>query len=361
MAVKKDSKTGKWYYYGKYRDPFGKIIQYKKRGFDGQRIAKKAESEFLLKATKEKRSSYTFKDLTILFLDYKKNRVKPRTYYDYENYIESQFCIFFEIKLYNFNVILLQKWQQDIIDKNYSNSYTLSIQKMLNSILSFGVKKMLIQNNPFNYLDYVKHTNKQVKQIQFFTFDQYKKFRSVIDDKYYALVFDTLYWTGMRLGELQARKWDDINWEEGSIIIRSNYDSRNKTITMSSKNGKNRVVYLNKILINELKEHYNKMKDSDVFSNQSYVYGLTKPIPQNSIANNKRKYITLYNETHNDKLPMIRLHDFRHSHVSLLINKGIDSFTISERLGHSKEMVERVYGHMFPDNKKKVVDLLNSL
>lgn len=64
-------------------------------------------------------------------------------------------------------------------------------------------------------------------------------------------------------------------------------------------------------------------------------------------------------------LPKIRVHDFRHSHVSLLINNAskedLDSYIIAERLGHSKEMVEKVYGHLFPERRKKILNILENL
>ncbi len=82
-------------------------------------------------------------------------------------------------------------------------------------------------------------------------------------------------------------------------------------------------------------------------------------IPIRTITNRKNKYIQRYNEINTDKIPEIRIHDFRHSHVSLLINNGVSSFTIAERLGHSKDMVERVYSHMFPDKRKEILDVLD--
>lgn len=76
------------------------------------------------------------------------------------------------------------------------------------------------------------------------------------------------------------------------------------------------------------------------------------------IENAKNRYILKYNETNEEQLPKIRLHDFRHSHVSYLANNGADSWDISERLGHSKDMVEKTYSHMFPEKRNKMKKLL---
>jgi integrase len=47
------------------------------------------------------------------------------------------------------------------------------------------------------------------------------------------------------------------------------------------------------------------------------------------------------------KLPLVRFHDLRHTHASILIGKGVDILTISRRLGHNKPSVTLdTYGHL---------------
>lgn len=61
-------------------------------------------------------------------------------------------------------------------------------------------------------------------------------------------------------------------------------------------------------------------------------------------------------------LPIIRIHDFRHSHASLLINNNINILEVAHRLGHaSTTQTLQVYAHLFPNDKNKVVKLLDSL
>lgn len=163
----------------------------------------------------------------------------------------------------------------------------------------------------------------------------------------------------MRCGEMQARTWNDVDFESCTLKIHNTFDNKNKIVNNTTKTGENRTIYLNKILINELKEWYAINSDIDGFNNDCYIMGVFVPVPIRTITNRKNKYIKKYNESSNDKIPEIRIHDFRHSHVSLLINNGVTSFTIAERLGHSKDMVERVYSHMFPDKRKEILDVLD--
>lgn len=80
------------------------------------------------------------------------------------------------------------------------------------------------------------------------------------------------------------------------------------------------------------------------------------------LPSNKKYILDTYNDSHpDDQLPKIRIHDFRHSHVSMLIKSEVDTVTIAERLGHSKQMVENVYGHLFSSKKKEILNVLNNV
>ena len=61
-------------------------------------------------------------------------------------------------------------------------------------------------------------------------------------------------------------------------------------------------------------------------------------------------------------LKHIRIHDFRHSHASLLANEGINIQEIARRLGHSKiEMTWNTYAHLYPREEERAVKILNKI
>lgn len=61
-------------------------------------------------------------------------------------------------------------------------------------------------------------------------------------------------------------------------------------------------------------------------------------------------------------LPHIRLHDFRHSHASLLASEGINIQEIARRLGHSNvEMTWNTYSHLYPQEEERAVGILNKI
>ena len=58
-------------------------------------------------------------------------------------------------------------------------------------------------------------------------------------------------------------------------------------------------------------------------------------------------------------LEQIRVHDLRHSHVSLLINMGFTVVDIAKRVGHKSIYITFKYAHMFPTTQKEMADRLN--
>ena len=60
-------------------------------------------------------------------------------------------------------------------------------------------------------------------------------------------------------------------------------------------------------------------------------------------------------------VPLIRIHDLRHSHVSLLIDMGFTPILIAERIGDTVQMVNNTYGHLYPNRHEEVAEKLNNL
>ena len=194
--------------------------------------------------------------------------------------------------------------------------------------------------------------------MKYWTLEEFTLFINVIEDFEDKLLFDLLYWTGMRISELQARTWEDIDFKTKTLSIHSNFDNKLKKITATPKNGTNRIIFIQTSLIERMKLLKQMQSNIDGFNDACYMFGVFKPISHKTVENKKNKYIKECNRINKIKIPEIRIHDFRHSHVSLLANRGLDSLVIAERLGHSKDMVEKRYSHMFPETRKKVLNIL---
>ena len=88
----------------------------------------------------------------------------------------------------------------------------------------------------------------------------------------------------------------------------------------------------------------------------SFIFGNNRPLGKTNIERYKNKICEISN------LPQIRIHDFRHSHASLLISMGINPLFIFERLGHKDVSTTLdTYSHLFPTNQKEIVMKLDSM
>ena len=217
-----------------------------------------------------------------------------------------------------------------------------------------------IQNIPYKLGK--MNINSVQKKHEYKTFNtrEFKKFISSVDDKMYHALFNTLFYTGMRKGELLALKVDDIHFN-----CLSNYIIVDKTITKEVFDGKRliqkpksqssiRKVYIDILLANELKSliKYYKQNYED-FNSKFYLFGANKPIACTTLERKKNFYCD------KAKVKRIRIHDFRHSHATMLYNHHVNIKLIQSRLGHSSPSTTlNTYVH---EDKKQEKRLINKI
>ena len=161
----------------------------------------------------------------------------------------------------------------------------------------------------------------------------------------------------MRKGEINALKWSD---SDGDIIhVRRSIAQKVKgpDIETPPKNKSSyRDLQMPVPLINILNEHKERQKQTNGFTDDFRVCGGIQCLRDTSISNKNIQFA--------DKagLPHIRIHDFRHSHASLLANEGINIQEIARRLGHSKiETTWDTYSHLYPREEERAVQILNKI
>ena len=118
-----------------------------------------------------------------------------------------------------------------------------------------------------------------------------------------------------------------------------------------------RIVPITKVLLNDLKMLYEQdKKDYYGFNDDFFVVSDAKPIADSNIYLRRTKLATLAG------LKVIRIHDFRHSCASLLINNGANVTLVAKYLGHTKiEETLNTYSHMFSTALDSVVSVIDSL
>ncbi len=216
----------------------------------------------------------------------------------------------------------------------------------------------LIQVNPSTQAGNVR---RGVSTVEFWTLDEFNAFQAAnpMNDlrnqlTYYAI--HTFFYTGLRLGELQALTWADYNGKQLDVtkgMLYRNVDDF-EFITPKTKSSIRKVgldettiAYLDKWKIIQ-STFIQQDKNTFIFTDNH------KPIIKSWLS----KFITKYHKKAN--VPDIKTHALRHSHASYLISLGVDILSVSKRLGHSTTVETlKTYGHLYPNADENVLSVMN--
>lgn len=264
--------------------------------------------------------------------------------------------------IYQFREHLRQKESQNS-DKPLSTNTINKIMILLKKIFDVGLRKGYYNTNPVKLLK--KLPIKKTK-MQFWTVTEFQHFLTLFEVEEYniKLLFTVLFSTGLRLGEALALTWKDIDFSCNTIhVTKSIYVNKgiSHISTTKTKAGTRRIV-INRKLSNqlstwqtqqsELLHKYTEDPQSlQVFQNSPIM------ITKNSIEKQYKRILE-----RDETLKKIRIHDFRHSHASLLINQGEDYLIVKERLGHASITTTiDTYSHLYPSKQKDLADKLDEL
>lgn len=258
----------------------------------------------------------------------------------------------------------LQEWKSQLSEKPIMISTKNNAIRELNALLNYAVKLEYISKNPLREIGRFKdaYFTTAAEKIHYYTSDQFKRYitvawdsRKTLTDYACYIFFMMAFFTGMRKGELNALKWSDI---DGTVVhVRRSICQKVKGYEETPP--KNRASYRDlkipqkvKTILDEWKsellKHY---EESEIIR----VCGGLKPIPDTVIENHNAQYAK------SAGLPHIRVHDFRHSHATFLINSGVIIKEVSRRLGHSDvKTTWNTYAHLYPSAEESVLNALDT-
>ena len=187
----------------------------------------------------------------------------------------------------------------------------------------------------------------QKKEYSIWTKEDFDKFISCDMFEKYKTLFTLLFYSGIRIGEAQALKVSDYNGKD--IFVHATYSKKTLDGTpykiTETKNYKARHVPLPKACIEVLDEW---VKDRH---KNEFLFGKT-PVALNPIRNALDRY------SESAGVPRIRIHDLRHSYVSMLISKGANFAVVAALIGDTLDQVIKTYAHSIEEDKIKVISLL---
>ena len=355
MPAYKDNNTGKWYISCWYSDWQGKRKKKIKRGFETKRDALEWEREFQLQDCKK--PEMTFESFTELYKNDVLPKLKENSWLTKENIISKHLIPYFgKFRMCDITAKNVIDWQNHIRTsankrgERYSTTYLKTIHNQLSSIFNHAIRFYGLKTNPAFVAGNMGSSRHS--EMKFWTKDEYIKFAEVMMDKpvyYYA--FEILYWCGIREGELLALTPSDFNYERKTLRIDESYQriKQRDVITCPKTQKSNRVINVPDFVCEEIKDHldtlYGIQSNERIFSMISKS-SLNKQIKQGAKTAGVKQ---------------IRVHDLRHSHVSLLIDMGFTALAIGERLGHETAEITFTYAHLFPSRQAEIADKLNEI
>lgn len=354
MPVYKDAKRGTWYVKFKYKDWTNSTKDVTKRGFLTKREAVQWERDF--RAQKEASPDMSFENFVRVYRQDRQPRLKVSTVYMKDNIIDTKILPYFGNRtLRDITSSDVIKWQNTLLayrddDGNgYSKSYLKTIHNQLTAIFNHAVRFYKLRENPARIAGNMG-SEKDI-EMKFWTKEQYQKFAEEMMDYPLAFCcFEILYWCGIREGELLALTLADFDFDTKVISINKTYHMlKGEEIITEPKTAKSRrKVKMPDFLCEEVKDFISMQYDLE---------------PTDRLFPTGKTYLYRMMDTGcvRAKVPKIRVHDLRHSHVSLLIDMGFSAVAIAERMGHESIAITYRYAHMFPSVQTEMADKLNEL
>ena len=346
MRAEKDPKTGKWLIQYRYTDWQGNRKKSTKRGFNTKREAEEWLRGFLSQEARD--VDMLFEDFICLYLQDVGHRLREHTMRQKRYMIHDKILpVFGKKKLSEITPVDVRSWQNSLMQQDFSQTYLRSINNQLSAIFNYAVKYYDLPKNPCHKAGSMG--KKRAEEMNFWTKPEYLQFAEAIMDKpmaYYA--FEVLYWCGIREGELLALTAADIDPGRHTLSVTKSYQrlGGRDVITPPKTEKSIRQIKLPAFLCDELQDY---MKS---------VYGLKPddrlfPVTKHFLSHEMQRGCKV------SGVKKIRIHDLRHSHVSLLIEMHFPPTAIANRLGHETIDITLHYAHMFPSRQDEMAEKLD--
>ncbi len=201
--------------------------------------------------------------------------------------------------------------------------------------------------------------------LQVWTHEQAARFLAYVDDHPWRALWHAALGTGARRSELLGLRWTDVDLAARQVRIR-----RALTVVdgvprlLGTKTSRSRALSIGASVVTALERRRREQEEHR--SGASWWqdrWGLVFTMPDGQHLDPMDLTVTFRDLVRQAPVPVIRLHDLRHTHATLLLDAGVPIKVVSERLGHTTiAMTMDVYGHVLPamdvDAAERLDDLL---
>ncbi|MGX7195485.1 tyrosine-type recombinase/integrase [Enterococcus olivae] len=358
----------------------GEEIRTTRRGFSTRRAAQQKFNELKNDFNNgdyspNKNKDMKFSELYDLWFDVYKTTVKENTWIQTDRRIKKYI-------LPKFGNMYIQRIDLKTAQKTVNSwakqfgMYT-KLLSYVKRVMDHGVMLELITDNPFRkiMIPTALDVSNQDKKLKFYTREQLGAFLTYLENRhneipdsqpvrqYYSeldmILFRVLAFSGLRIGELLALTWKDVDLVNNTITVNKTVSDTKKGFTITTPKTKNsyRTVDIDNVTIQKLKSwklyqkkfffKTNVQKNNLVITNYEGGY-----MRRNNVYNRSKRAA--------DGAGLSRMgnHGFRHTYASLMFSAGINIKDVQERLGHASiSMTLDIYTHMTKENHKITTEL----
>ena len=350
MPAYYDNKTKTWYTKFRYQDWMGKTHYTTRRGFPKKKDAQAFEADYKFKAQHD--PNLTIDTLVTEYLKEYKLYRKASSYQTVKRTLEKKVLPSFghmpaaDIKPYH-----IKKWQNELQTSGAAESSIRTYNVIFSTMLSWGMRYYGLESNPF---DVTGKTGQKGRRgdMDFWELEEFQKFDAALaagEEHIYRVMFNILFYSGCRIGELMALTPDDFDFEAGTINITKQYNDVADAVTTPKTEKSVRRVTLPPSIMAMVKELFDGL------------YEVPRPRPFGYMTRKGIDFI-LNRYAAIAGVHKIRIHDLRHSHASMLLNQHVNVAAISKRLGHSTPTTTlQVYAHVYKDEDSNIATMLDGV
>lgn len=223
----------------------------------------------------------------------------------------------------------IMNWQNEIIDKKFSNKYNAKVYYVFNSFMKYCKCCSYVENNIVSEVGPFAKKIENKKHVVYSIW-QFRKFRRYLGNYIIKQYFNFMYFYGTRPSETMALRFCDL--ERKYIHINHSIHRKGDRELDTPKNQSSirtfKISLLMRFRIWQLKKMYVK-KNGDC-NYDYFIFGGPKPLAPTTIDRHKK---SAYDKAN---LKNITQHEFRHSYATRMIHKNKPIDCVSRSMGHSK-------------------------
>lgn len=296
----------------------------------------------------------TFGVVAMRWLRVKKSSVQPQTHHSYEHLLEKHMLPYIgEIPLRKLAHAHVEDLMLSLDCEKVGRRTRQLVLWLVRRVVGYCVDNGLLDRSPVGSVDLPRRTGPSPRRA--WTADEARRFLEAAAGDRLHLAFYLMLLLGLRRGELLGLEWSSIDLARATLDVRQALRKSVRgglEIAAPKTDSSHRRIHLPSDVVDLLVKHREEQDEERRVAGDAWwdehdlVFrtSLGTPIHPDNLKRSLKRICLVAD------VPVIRIHDLRHTHASLALRWGLDDKVLSERLGHTDvSFTRRVYQHTYDD------------